>query len=54
MAWLNVPYDHDGRMYLVKRLGPGIGPQIVLVHGIGVASRYYARSVARGPARRGA
>lgn len=42
MPWLNVPYEHDGHIYLVKRLGPGIGPQIVLVHGIGVASRYYA------------
>lgn len=42
MLWLNVAYDHDGRTYLVKRLGPDIGPQIVLVHGIGVASRYYA------------
>lgn len=42
MRWRGVPYDHDGHTYLVKRLGPDVGPQIVLVHGIGVGSRYYA------------
>lgn len=41
MQWSTLSYEHDGHTYLVKRLGPAIGPQFVLVHGIGVASRYY-------------
>jgi len=42
MQWSSVPYEHDGHTYLVKRLGPATAPDVILVHGIGVASRYYA------------
>lgn len=44
MQWRTVlGFKHEGRTMLVKRLGPDTGPQFLLVHGIGVASRYYAR-----------
>lgn len=44
MQWRTVlGFKHEGRTMLVKRLGGDRGPQFVLVHGIGVASRYYTR-----------
>ncbi|HEY8589309.1 MAG TPA: alpha/beta hydrolase [Naasia sp.] len=44
MQWRTVlGFKHEGRTMLVKRLGPDTGPQFVLVHGIGVASRYFTR-----------
>jgi pimeloyl-ACP methyl ester carboxylesterase len=39
-------FDHAGRTLLVHRSGRGSGPQFVLVHGIGVAARYYRRLAA--------
>lgn len=38
--------QHHGDTYLAKRIGRTDGPQIVLVHGIGVASRYFRRLAA--------
>nr|WP_306239088.1 alpha/beta fold hydrolase [Ornithinimicrobium cryptoxanthini] len=35
--------QHEGQTYLARRLGTTSGPQIVLVHGIGVASTYFRR-----------
>jgi pimeloyl-ACP methyl ester carboxylesterase len=47
MRWRTVlRFNHEGRTMLVKRLGADTGPQFVLVHGIGVASRYYTRLAA--------
>lgn len=44
MRWRSVEeFKHDGRTMLVKRLGGDEGPQFVLVHGIGVAARYFHR-----------
>lgn len=44
MRWREtVDFEHDGSTMIVKRLGPEAGPQFVLVHGIGVASRYWTR-----------
>lgn len=34
-------YEHDGHAFLGHRLGGPSGPQVVLVHGIGVASTYF-------------
>lgn len=39
-------FDHDGRTLLVDTIGRIDGPHFVLVHGIGVASRYYRRLAA--------
>lgn len=36
-----VTYEHDGHAFLAERLGRRDGPEIVLVHGIGVASTYF-------------
>lgn len=36
-------HEHDGHVFLAQRLGRRIGPQFVLVHGIGVASSYFQR-----------
>jgi len=47
MHWRTVlRFNHEGRTMLVKRLGADTEPQFVLVHGIGVASRYYTRLAA--------
>jgi pimeloyl-ACP methyl ester carboxylesterase len=38
-----VPFTHDGRTLLVREQGLRGGPVFVLVHGIGVSSRYFRR-----------
>ncbi|WP_109473640.1 hypothetical protein [Ornithinimicrobium cavernae] len=38
-----VARQHEAHTYLVRRVGLPTGPQVVLVHGIGVASTYFAR-----------
>lgn len=51
MTWPTVStHHHDGHTYRARRLGLDSGHQLVLVHGIGVAGRYYlplARVLAR-------
>jgi pimeloyl-ACP methyl ester carboxylesterase len=39
-------FEHDGRVLLVREQGAEHGPVFVLVHGIGVSSRYFRRLAA--------
>lgn len=36
-------YEHEGHRFLARQWGGSTGPQIVLVHGLGVASTYFER-----------